>query len=374
MPAKKASKATRGKPAKKGDGEALGAYRAKRDFGVTPEPSPEVPPAASDRLRFVVQEHHARAMHWDFRLERDGVLVSWAVPKGLPPDPSVNHLAVQTEDHPMSYVDFAGEIPKGEYGGGTVQIWDAGWYELQKWEPKEVVVTLHGERVEGRYALIRTRDKQWLMHRMDPPQDPEREPFPSGLRPMLPKRGALPDDDADFGFEIARGGRRVLIYGEGGRVEVDDADGTNISDRYPELSRLGRELGSREVVIDGELVGLDANEQPVAGRPPDRSDIESDSALRRAAREHPVAVMLFDILYCEGRATIGLPYTQRRERLESLGLAGPNWQTPAFHVGDGGALLTAARGRGLPGVVAKRLESVYQVGKQSADWILVDSA
>src|SRR5437764_3294448 len=296
MPAKKATK-------------KLSTYRAKRDFDVTPEPSPEVDLPDSDRPRFVVQEHHARAMHWDFRLERDGVLVSWAVPKGLPPDPSVNHLAVQTEDHPMSYVDFAGEIPKGEYGGGTVEIWDQGWYELSKWEPREVKVTLHGERVQGQYVLIKTRDKQWLMHRMDPPQDPEREPFPSGMRPMLPKKGKLPENDDDFGFEIAWGGRRVLIYGEGGRVDVEDVDGKNFTDRYPELARLGRALGSHEVVLDGELVALDRNEQPVPGPPPDRAELQSDSALRRAARDQPVAVMLFDILYRDGRTTMALPYT-----------------------------------------------------------------
>jgi len=366
MPAKKAKKAAKAK-----NGEPLATYRAKRDFDVTPEPSPEVKLGDSEHPRFVVQEHHARAMHWDFRLERNGVLVSWAVPKGVPPDPSVNHLAVQTEDHPMSYIDFSGEIPKGEYGGGSVKIWDHGWYELEKWEPKEVMFTLHGDRVQGRYVLIKTRDKQWLMHRMDPPQDPDREPFPSGLRPMLARRGKLPDDDESYGFEIAWGGHRVLIYGEGGRVEFEDVDGNDVSDRYPELARLGRELGSREVVLDGELVGLDKNEQPLSGEPPDRSDIQSDSALRRAARDHPVAVMLFDVLYCEGHMTTDLAYTDRRERLDRLELAGPNWQTPAYHAGDGAALLTAARAQGLPGVVAKRLDSVYDPGKRSSAWILV---
>src|ERR1041385_6324500 len=193
-----------------------------RDFDTTAEPAgaeaDDVEISEFERAgtpRFVVQEHHATALHWDFRLERDGVLVSWAVPKGVPPDPKVNHLAVQTEDHPLSYIDFAGEIPKGEYGGGTVKIWDHGWYDVEKWEPREVKFNLHGERVQGQYVLIKTRGKQWLMHRMDPPQDPTREPFPSGLRPMLAKKGALPADDAYFGFEIAWGGRRVLIYVEG---------------------------------------------------------------------------------------------------------------------------------------------------------------
>jgi len=364
MPAKKATETEKASSTK------LATYRAKRDFEVTPEPSPDVGLGDSDHPRFVVQEHHATALHWDFRLERDGVLVSWAVPKGVPPDPKVNHLAVQTEDHPLSYIDFAGEIPKGEYGGGTVKVWDHGWYDLEKWEPREVKFTLHGERVQGQYVLIKTRGKQWLMHRMDPPQDPTREAFPSGLRPMLAKKGALPREDGDFGFEIAWGGRRVLIYVEGGRIEVD-ADGNNLTDRYPELTRLGRAVGSTEVVLDGEIVALDKNEQPVPGVPPDRHDLESDSALRRAARDHPVAVMLFDILYCEGHMTTALPYTERREHLEALKLSGTNWQTPSYHEGDGAALLKAAGGQGLPGVVAKRLDSVYEPGKRSADWILV---
>jgi bifunctional non-homologous end joining protein LigD len=375
MPAKKATKSTKSTktPAKKtaAKREPLATYRAKRDFDVTPEPSPDVQLGDSEHPRFVVQEHHATAMHWDFRLERDGVLVSWAVPKGVPPDPKVNHLAVQTEDHPLSYIDFAGEIPQGEYGGGTVKVWDHGWYELEKWEQREVKFALHGERVQGRYVLIKTRGKQWLMHRMDPPQDPDREPFPSALHPMVVTTGKLPAHDDEFGFEIAWGGRRVLIYGEGGRIEIENADGDNVTSRYPELSRLGRALGSHEVVLDAELVALDANERPVPGAAPDRIDLETDSAVRRAARDHPVAVMLFDVLYYDGHSTTELPYTERRERLESLKLSGANWQTPAYHAGDGKALLDAARAQRLPGVVAKRLDSAYVQGKRSKDWILV---
>ena len=115
----------------------------------------------------MIQEHHARRLHWDFRLERDGVLVSWALPRGVPGDPEQNRLAVHTEDHPLDYIDFAGEIPKGQYGGGEVTIWDSGTYEEEKWEPGKVVVSLSGERVRGRYALFRTRGDDWMIHRMD---------------------------------------------------------------------------------------------------------------------------------------------------------------------------------------------------------------
>ncbi|MDX6431976.1 MAG: bifunctional non-ous end joining protein LigD [Streptosporangiaceae bacterium] len=150
--------------------DRLSAYREKRDRGRTPEPVSEQGPLPRGHDdTFVIQEHHARRLHWDFRLERDGVLVSWALPKGLPPDPNTNRLAIQTEDHPFEYASFEGEIPPGQYGAGTVKIWDRGTYETQKWTDEEIKVVLHGSRVSGRYVLIHMRDNQWLMHRMDPP-------------------------------------------------------------------------------------------------------------------------------------------------------------------------------------------------------------
>src|ERR671930_1254609 len=153
----------------------LKEYRAKRDFERTPEPAAGKK-SRKGQPRFVVQEHHARRLHWDFRLERDGVLVSWAVPRGIPPDPKTNHLAVHVEDHPLDYIDFEGQIPKGEYGAGKVTVWDHGTYETVKWKDDEVMVVLHGKRLQGRYVLFQTRGKDWMIHRMDPPQDPGREP------------------------------------------------------------------------------------------------------------------------------------------------------------------------------------------------------
>ena len=150
--------------------------------------------AEADLPRFVVQEHHATALHWDLRLERDGVLVSWAVPKGIPPDPKTNHLAVQTEDHPMEYLTFGGTIPEGNYGAGTMGVWDTGTYEPIKWDDREVKVVFHGGRVSGQYVLFHTGGKQWMIHRMDPPADPDRVPFPgwSAFAPMLPTEGSMP--------------------------------------------------------------------------------------------------------------------------------------------------------------------------------------
>ena len=149
------------------------------------------PSRRSARPVFVIQEHHARALHWDFRLEHDGVLVSWALPKGIPEDPKTNHLAVHTEDHPLDYGSFEGEIPAGEYGGGRVTIWDRGDFDLEKWTDTEVMVVLHGSRVSGRYVLFPTGGKNWMIHRMDPaPED--FQPLPEKVRPMLATPGRLP--------------------------------------------------------------------------------------------------------------------------------------------------------------------------------------
>ena len=153
----------------------LEEYRRKRDAARTPEPIPEADPAPGTDDRFVVQEHHARSLHWDVRLERDGVLASWAVPKGLPTEPDTVRLAVRTEDHPIEYLEFSGEIPAGEYGGGRMTIWDTGTYETEKWNPREVIVRLRGRRAEGRYVFIRTGDN-WILRRSDPAPTATRSP------------------------------------------------------------------------------------------------------------------------------------------------------------------------------------------------------
>ena len=177
--------------------DRLERYREKRDPGATPEPAGTAQGAADNEgaPRFVVQEHHARRLHWDLRLEHEGTLASWAVPRGIPPSPDRNHLAVRTEDHPLEYLEFHGEIPAGQYGAGTMTIWDRGTYEVHKFRADEVMVTLHGERVRGRYVLFRTKGDDWMIHRMDPPQDPDREPMPDKLEPMLARTGPLPPDD-----------------------------------------------------------------------------------------------------------------------------------------------------------------------------------
>jgi bifunctional non-homologous end joining protein LigD len=350
----------------------LDSYRRKRDFSTTPEPSGEAAAAADERTaRFVVQEHHARSLHWDLRLERDGALASWAVPKGIPPDPRKNHLAVRTEDHPIEYLDFHGEIPAGEYGAGTMTIWDRGTYETHKWRDKEVMVTFHGERLEGRYVLFRTGGNNWMIHRMDPPADPDREPMPERIEPMLARTGELPPDDSRWAYEIKWDGVRAIGYVDGGRLRLASRNGRDISPRYPELRELGRALAGREAVLDGEVVAFDAEGRPSFQRLQSRMHLTSEHAVRRLSQSEPVAYILFDLLWLDGHSLMALPYAERRERLLELGLNGPTWQTPASHIGDGAALLAAARARGLEGIVAKRLDSPYLPGRRSTGWLKV---
>jgi bifunctional non-homologous end joining protein LigD len=188
--------------------QKLGEYKRKRDFRKTSEPAGERR-RAKEGQRFVVHEHHARSLHWDLRLERDGVLASWAVPRGIPMDPKRNHLAVHVEDHPLDYIDFAGKIPEGEYGAGEVKIWDTGTYECEKWREDEVIVTFHGERLKGKYALFQTKGKNWMIHRMDPPADPDEDPMPEHVLPMMARLSDLPKRERDEGFEVKWDGLRA---------------------------------------------------------------------------------------------------------------------------------------------------------------------
>jgi bifunctional non-homologous end joining protein LigD len=356
-------------------GDRLERYRDIRDFEATPEPAGQVAPTPEGLPRFVVQQHDATALHWDLRLEHDGVLVSWAVPRGIPWSPDENHLAVHTEDHPMEYLDFEGDIPDGNYGAGHMDVWDHGTYETIEFTEKKAQVILHGQRVQGRYALFRTDGRNWMIHRMDPPQDPNRSPLPTHLPLMWPTPGSLPDDtgDGEWGYEIRWTGARVLVASSGGRVRVSDADGNDITDRLPELRRLGRQLGYTEAILDGVVVAKGPGGLPL----PDREAVDrrfaqkSERTIRRLSETAPLAVMLFDLLWQDGYPLTEIPFAERRSRLEALGLEGPGWQTPSIRWDSGPALLTAIQAQGHPGLIAKRANSPYLPGETSPDWIEV---
>jgi bifunctional non-homologous end joining protein LigD len=359
------------------DGQAarLASYRAKRDFAATREP-PGGERAAKGAPRFVVHEHHARRLHWDLRLERDGVLVSWAIPKGLPAEPKENRFAAATEDHPLEYIDFHGEIPKGQYGAGKMTIWDRGTYDCLKWEPRKVEVALHGERLDARYALfpISAEDPpaDWMIHRMDPAADSDREQMPERLEPMLARGGSLPAGGGEpWAYEIKWDGVRAIAYSKPGELRFQSRNLNDITDQYPELSQLNRALSSHSAILDGEIVAFDDEQRPSFAALAKRMHVASRAQARRLASGTPVTYMIFDLLWLDGHSLMDLPYLERRGRLAALALSGARFQTPEHLTGGGEEVLAASAAQGLEGIVAKRLDSTYQPGLRSSNWVKV---
>ncbi|SFA46355.1 ATP-dependent DNA ligase LigD ligase module /ATP-dependent DNA ligase LigD phosphoesterase module /ATP-dependent DNA ligase LigD polymerase module [Rhodococcoides kroppenstedtii] len=347
-----------------GTADRLGPYRGKRTTSRTPEPVPTgtTPESRSAAPTFVIQEHHARRLHYDFRLERDGVLVSWAVPKNLPTDTTSNHLAVHTEDHPLDYAGFEGTIPAGEYGGGEVTVWDHGTYIEEKWRDDEVIVTLTGERVSGRYALIRTGGDQWMVRRTKTTASgvPQGDTaLPTRVRPMLATAGELDALDADqWSFEGKWDGVRVVATVDHGRTVLESRTGQDLTRRYAGITALGADLADHVVVLDGEAVVYRAD------------GVTSFEALQDA---HPddVQYICFDILHLDGTDLTNKKFADRRRILELL-LTGIESATlsPLMAGTPAGALAESER-RGWEGIVAKRRDSVYEVGRRSTAWIKV---
>ncbi|MDJ0336449.1 ATP-dependent DNA ligase [Salinibacterium sp. G-O1] len=364
--------------------DRLEKYRSMRDAAKTPEPVPSGVAPSTDGLSFVIQEHHARRLHWDFRLEHDGVLVSWALPKGVPTDAKQNHLAVQTEDHPLEYGTFEGTIPAGEYGGGEVTIWDAGSYELEKWrDDEEVIVTIHGEKHGShRYALIHTRgggraENNWLIHLMSDAAHAPRARTVVGSRrapsrsvkPMLAtlgEQGQLADDD--WAFEMKWDGVRAIATVTDGEVTLTSRNGSDVTATYPELGILAESVG-QDAVIDGEIVALTKSGRPDFGLLQNRMGLTKPQDVVAAMAKTTVQFMAFDLLAYAGDSLVKKSYNERRNALEKhLKPGGPIKIPPAFD-GDEDAAMTSSRSLGLEGVVAKKRDSTYRQGARSRAWV-----
>ncbi len=420
----------------------LATYLSMRRPGRTPEPMPDpggrVAPDEGGRVsrpgdeasirssvatrppeaaRFVIQEHHARRLHFDLRLERDGVLKSWAVPKGVPETSGVNHLAVQTEDHPMEYATFEGTIPAGEYGAGSMTIWDTGTYATEKWRDEEVIVDLDGQPggpLGGvvRVALIRTdgsgEKSSWLLHRMKDqrpghwgrsvgrvaadgggrvsrPGDEEGLDTVAALptrpakntvgtireRPMLATPGTVGMlARGDWALEWKWDGIRVLARVEGGGVRLMSRNGIDITERYPELARLP-EVIDGDALVDGEIVALDAEGRPDFGRLQERMGLTKPREIAAVAASVPIRLLLFDVLEVDGTSVMAEPYRARRARLAELAgrVPGVPVEVPPSADGTPAEALDESRMLGLEGIVAKRPGSAYRPGARTDEWV-----
>jgi len=403
---------------------SLKEYHRKRQFEDTPEPKGSVAPDSAARARFVVQKHDATRLHYDFRLEIDGVLKSWAVPKGPSLNPDDKRLAMEVEDHPLDYASFEGVIPKGNYGAGPVMLWDAGYFEptgdvhamLQKGDLK---FTLHGEKLKGEFALVRIKSPQdpkgkpWLLikHRdeaADPhwridqhdgsvstgrtlkeieagiaasggrdPLDPatldgaRRAPMPSEVRPMLATLVDKPFSDPDWLFEVKWDGVRALAWIRDGKLELRSRTSRTVTSTYPELQRLPDRLASHTLLLDGEIVALDPSGRSDFGRLQNRMNVARPSP--EQVRGTPVIFYLFDILYCDGYDLRHVALIDRKEFLRAL--LGENGPETPFRYSDhfleqGKELFEAARAQKLEGILAKYTRGFYSETR-STDWLKI---
>lgn len=374
--------------------DPLDRYRAKRTASRTPEPIPEaaVAPSGPSPLRFVVQEHHARRLHWDLRLERDGVLVSWAVPRGIPASTERNHLAVMTEPHPIEYLGFEGEIPEGEYGAGTMTVWDSGVYTSEKWRDDEVIMTLVGRPGgplgEVRLALIRTagdgEKSQWLLHRMQADAAPSSTrarsagaapstalPSPMLATPATPALARTAAVRWGAWVEFKWDGVRALGEWDGQRLRLRARSGTDITARYPELTSAASCLGPDPLVVDGEIVAMDRHGRPSFTRLQNRMHLTKPREIEREAARTPVQYLLFDALRDDDRDLRAAPLSERRAVLDrrTRSVVLPFVVPPV--AGDVDDALAVAEELGLEGIVVKNPASGYRPGARSDDWLKV---
>ncbi len=349
------------------DGEAaarLARYGEMRDFAETPEPPPG--PGGGDGRSFVIQKHDATRLHYDLRLEQDGVLVSWAVPRGLPTKPGDRRLAVHTEDHPLDYGGFQGWIPEGHYGAGEVRIYDRGTYEPVEWTDEKVSFRLHGTRHRGEYHLVKT-DRDWLIFLGKDSTERQPQP-PPAFEPMLADPGYEPFDDPRWRFEPKLDGVRTLAYVTTDATRLISRKGRDQTAQYPELERLARWTNALWAVIDGEIVAVDEQGRPSFERLQQRINLSSPAEIERARRRIPVRMYAFDLLWLDERDLTSEPVEERRRLLEGVVTESDRLGLTLYLDGEGERLFEAAKGLGYEGVVAKKLGSRYLPGRRSKDW------
>jgi bifunctional non-homologous end joining protein LigD len=345
--------------------ETLREYAGKRSFETTPEPLPAI--AAGTGSSFVLHRHHARQLHYDLRLEKDGVLKSWAIPKGLPPRPGIMRLAVATEDHPLEYINFEGRIPKGQYGGGEMWIYASGRYEITLEKKKGFYFRLESRQFTAEYRMHLAGENEWMLERTDQPQiDWLRAP----VLPMLARSADKTPDDGQYLYEVKWDGIRAMIALDEGNLRIRSRNQIDITGKFPELLIPGEAFRATSALFDAEIVCLDDSGKPVFQDVVHRIQQRGQSAVERARVKYPAVCYVFDCLYLDGRQIVNEPLVRRRSWMEDAIKHGTPYRTSEA-VADGAGLFRAATEIGLEGIMAKEKNSSYLPGKRSDQWLKI---
>ena len=345
----------------------LDEYLRKRTFGA--EGTTEPPPggAEGEGNSFVIHKHRATRLHYDVRLERDGALPSWAVPRGLPVQPKDKRLAVRTEDHPLEYGKFAGTIPEGHYGAGEVRIFDDGWYEPIEWTDSKVSFRLHGRRYPGlEFHFVKTRS-DWLAFLASHQEAPLID-VPPSIPPMLAEGGWKPFDGENWWFEPKFDGIRSVTTLATDHTRLVTRNGRDVTDKYPELRMVHELVDQVNAVLDAEIVAFDDDGRNSFEALQQRMNLTNEREIKRISSKIPVALVAFDLLWLDGNDLTGLALEQRRELLETIVEPDHRLQLVPHIEEKGERFAEEARELGLEGVVAKRLGSRYQPGRRPPDW------
>ncbi len=405
---------------------SLTEYSRKRSFDKTPEPAPQSPRGSAPGGNFFcVQRHDATRLHYDLRLEVEGTLKSWAVPKGPSLEPLSKHLAMHVEDHPLEYGNFEGNIPKGEYGGGSVMLWDRGTYELLGDAPARAQIErgdfkfrLHGEKLQGEFALVHMRNRgkgnEWLLIKkrdaharadwnvedharsvltgrtqqeiaedlpavaapvpaiMDLASIPGavKSPVPRSVVPMLASIAARPPAGEAWLYEVKWDGVRAICFVEDNQLHLFSRTQKRCDQQYPELSVLPRLIKASTAILDGEITVLDEKGRSSFSLIQPRISVGDPNAIVHLSRSTPVTLFLFDLLYLDGYDLRGVPLETRRKLLAEIVTPAERVHVSDYFTANGDAMLEAARAHGLEGIIAKRRDSNYQ-GRRGRDWLKI---
>ena len=344
--------------------EKLEAYDAKRDFTKSPEPASSIDQSINGK--YCIQLHDASNLHYDLRLGIDGVLKSWAIPKGFPTLPGIKRLCIQTEDHPPKYYDFEGVIPKDEYGGGEMWLFDQGIIEWHTQKITKYEFTLRGRHGSFRFHLFKIKDNQWLLERKDKPTT---DWLTQGIKPMLSDSSKTIPSNRKYYFEIKWDGIRTMIYKRNNEIKIMSRSGRDITKHFPDLCLPDR-IEVEEMIADAEIVVLDHQGRPIFADIISRMHTVGESSIKATAKIKPAVCYFFDVLYLDGHLITKEPALRRHTYLKPIVKTNNHYRV-SDRFDDGQTLWAAAEAMQLEGIMAKVKDGKYLPDQRSANWLKI---